>query len=244
MRGTEEPSIDVVDADVPDVDFIAQANERLLGASPRETLKWVYDTYGDDAVMATGFGPSGVVLMQLLSDINPGASVFYLDTDLLYPETYTLRDELAERFDITFVRVGALSLEEQAARHGDRLWERDPDRCCFLRKVQPLRQFLSDRKAWITGIRRDQSRVRAVTDIVGWDDANGLVKVNPLALWSEDDVWSYIHLNELPYNPLHDAGFPSIGCMPCTQAVAPGEDPRAGRWRGRSKTECGIHIKA
>lgn len=244
MRGTEATTVEEIEAASPDAEFIAQANARLLEASPRETLRWVYDTFGDDAVMATGFGPSGVVLMQIVSEINPGAQVFYLDTDLLYPETYALRDELAERFDIRFVRVGAPSLEDQAAQQGDRLWERDPDRCCFIRKVQPLRQFLAGRKAWITGIRRDQSHLRAVADVVGWDKANKLVKVNPLALWTEDDVWSYIHLNELPYNPLHDAGFPSIGCMPCTQAVAPGEDPRAGRWRGRAKTECGIHLKA
>lgn len=244
MRGTEATTTEETEAASPDAEFIAQANERLLDASPRETLRWVYDTFGDDAVMATGFGPSGVVLMQLVSEINPGAGVFYLDTDLLYPETYALRDELAERFDIRFIRVGAPSLKDQAAQHGDRLWERDPDRCCFIRKVQPLRQFLAGRRAWITGIRRDQSHLRAATDVVGWDKANKLVKVNPLALWTEDDVWSYIHLNELPYNPLHDAGFPSIGCMPCTQAVAPGEDPRAGRWRGRAKTECGIHLKA
>lgn len=244
MRGTEATTVEETEAVSPDAEFIAQANGRLLEASPRETLRWVYDIFGDEAVMATGFGPSGVVLMQLVSEINPGASVFYLDTDLLYPETYALRDELAERFDIRFVRVGAPSLEDQAAQQGDRLWERDPDRCCFIRKVQPLRQFLASRKAWITGIRRDQSHLRAVADVVGWDKANKLVKVNPLALWTEDDVWSYIHLNELPYNPLHDAGFPSIGCMPCTQAVAPGEDPRAGRWRGRAKTECGIHLKA
>ncbi|HMB89222.1 MAG TPA: phosphoadenylyl-sulfate reductase, partial [Rhodothermales bacterium] len=119
----------------------------------------------------------------------------------------------------------------------------DPDHCCALRKTLPLRRFLADKRAWITGLRRDQSPARAATGFAEWDATNGLVKLNPLAAWTEDLVWQYIHFHDLPYNRLHDKGYPSLGCMPCTRAVRPGEDPRAGRWPGFAKTECGIHLQ-
>jgi phosphoadenylyl-sulfate reductase (thioredoxin) len=123
------------------------------------------------------------------------------------------------------------------------LWGRDPDRCCDLRKVQPLRATLTAFDAWISAVRRDQTPDRADTPVVAWDGKFGLVKVNPLVRWTFDDVREYASTNDVPYNPLHDRGYPSIGCMPCTTPVAPGEDPRAGRWRGREKTECGLHIR-
>jgi phosphoadenosine phosphosulfate reductase len=155
-----------------------------------------------------------------------------------------LRHRLAERFELTFTRVhSGLSLEDQAATEGPNLWSTSPDRCCFIRKVLPLRRFLSTRSAWITGIRRDQSPTRKGIGIVSWDAANGLVKINPLARWTESDVWAYIRRYDLPYNPLHDEGYPSIGCIPCTRQVADGEDARAGRWRGHEKLECGIHVQ-
>lgn len=222
-------------------DFTA-LNTRFAPQSPRAILKWTAETFGDGAVMGTGFGASGVVLMDILSRARPGATVFYLDTDLLFPETYALRDRLAARFDLNIVRVhSGVSLDEQAETHGDRLWNRDPDRCCFIRKVKPLRTYLADKKAWITAIRRDQSPTRAGTEYVEWSSANNVVKVNPLADWTEDDIWSYIELQNLPYNPLHKEGFPSIGCMPCTERVNGSDDLRSGRWAGRSKTECGLH---
>jgi phosphoadenosine phosphosulfate reductase len=214
----------------------------LADSSPREILRWGLDTFGDGIVMATGFGPSGVVLAHLLSRLHPGTTVFYLDTDLLFPETLTLRDQLAERLGLSFTRVhSGVSLERQARQYGPELWANNPDRCCFVRKVLPLRRFLAGKEAWITGLRRDQSAARAQVEPVEWDTTHGLVKLNPLARWTADDVWSYIQMNELPYNTLHDRGYPSIGCKPCTHPVAHGEDERAGRWRGQDKTECGIH---
>lgn len=134
-----------------------------------------------------------------------------------------------------------LSLEEQTEQYDDELWKKDPDTCCHIRKVLPLRNFLSDKKAWISGVRRSQSETRKQTQTVEWDPENEVIKINPLATWTSEDVWDYIHINELPYNPLHDEGYPSIGCIPCTQPVHNGEDERAGRWRGSDKMECGIH---
>ena len=220
-----------------------ELNERFEHSSPREILKWGFETFGDDLVMATGFGPSGVVLSHLLSNLRPETTIFYLETDLLFLETYALRNELSERLGLSFTMVRSnVSLEQQTKEHGPRLWANEPNTCCFIRKVLPLRRFLADKKAWITGVRRDQSASRADTDIVGWDETNGLVKLNPLATWTNDEIWQYIHLHELPYNRLHDMGYPSVGCMPCTRPIAPDEDVRAGRWTGFNKTECGIHV--
>lgn len=183
--------------------------------------------------------------MHMVSEIAPETTIFYLDTDLLFPETYALRDELAERLGLRFTRVhSGLSVEAQAEEHGAALWSRNPDLCCQLRKVAPLRLFLATRQAWITAIRRDQTTARAGAGLVEWDRANGLVKLNPLAAWTSGRVWDYVLKHRLPYNPLHDQGYPSIGCWPCTRAVAAGDDPRSGRWAGKEKTECGIHLPA
>lgn len=225
-----------------DTTTLDDLNERFAGSSPREILRWGLETFGSDLVMATGFGPSGIVLMHLVSKLQPKIPILYLDTGLLFPETNTLREALEERLGISFQRHATdLSLEAQEAQHGPKLWRRNPDQCCFLRKVQPLQKALRDKRAWITGLRRDQSEARAHIQVVEWDGAYGLVKLNPLAHWQHDEIWSYIQLNDLPYNILHDEGYPSIGCVPCTRSVPPGESMRAGRWRGREKLECGIH---
>jgi len=222
---------------------IKQANATLEGSSPEAVLRWGFDNFAPSIVLATGFGPEGIVLMHLVSQIRPETIVFYLDTDLLFSNTYDLRDELVKRLGIRFERVySGISLPEQAFRHGDKLWERDPDTCCHIRKVIPQRQFLANYSAWITGIRRDQTAFRANTPLAGWDFANKMVKLNPLAAWTSDQVWEHIHANDLPYNILHDYGYPSIGCWTCTKEVAPGDDPRSGRWSGSIKTECGIHL--
>jgi phosphoadenosine phosphosulfate reductase len=183
------------------------------------------------------------VLMHLVSQVAPQTTVFYVDTGLLFDETYALRDTLAERLGLTFKRLATdLSVEAQAAQHGPRLWRREPDACCEIRKVAPLRAFLKTQRAWITAIRRDQTPQRAHAGLVEWDRNNGLVKLNPLARWTSEQVWAHISDHDLPYNTLHDQGFPSIGCWPCTAPVAAGDDPRSGRWAGTSKVECGIHI--
>ncbi len=219
-------------------------SEELERSSPREVLQWGIRNFAPDLALATGFGPSGVVLMHLISSLKPETPVFYLDTDLYFPETYALKDQIEQRFGIRFTVVPAsLSLDAQENLYGPALWEREPDKCCFLRKVLPLRHFLSTKKAWVSGIRRDQAASRAGTGIVEWDSANRLVKLNPLANWTSADVWSYVRTYDLPYNQLHDQGYPSVGCIPCTAPVAPGEDERSGRWRGHQKTECGIHLK-
>lgn len=221
---------------------IREAAQHLEGAYPEDVLAWGFETFGDGAAMATGFGPSGVSLMHMLARVKPDATVFYLDTDLLFPETHDLKRQLVRRLGIRIERVhSGLSLNEQGMQEGVNLWRTNPDRCCFLRKVEPLRRFLSDKDAWITGIRRDQSPTRRGIDVVEWDRTHDLVKINPMAGWTEDQIWQYINLHDLPYNALHDRGYPSVGCIPCTKPVEEGDDARAGRWKGHEKLECGIH---
>ena len=211
-------------------------------ASPQAVLRWAIEEFSPDVALATGFGAEGCVLVSMLSTINPATRIFYLDTDLLFPETYALRDQLEARYGVHFERrATTVSINDQAAQYGERLWERQPDLCCCLRKVEPLREMLKGLRAWITAIRRDQSPVRAVTDLVERDEKFGLIKINPLAGWSERDVWNYIAKHDVPYNKLHNMGYPSIGCVPCTTPVQIGETSRAGRWRGTGKSECGIH---
>jgi phosphoadenosine phosphosulfate reductase len=223
---------------------LAGASERLEGAGAEAVLLWAKEQFAPDISLACSFGgPSGMVLVDLAARVDLGAEIFYLDTNLLFPETYAVRDAVAERYGLNPVGYQSqLTLEEQAREHGEALWLSDPDRCCYLRKVEPNERALAGKRAWISGIRRDQSSTRRSVPIVEWDDGFGLVKLNPLATWSEADIWAYIRDNDLTYNSLHDDGYPSIGCIPCTRRVAPGEDPRAGRWAGFEKTECGIHV--
>jgi phosphoadenosine phosphosulfate reductase len=184
-----------------------------------------------------------MVIIDMASRLNENFRLFTLDTELLFPETYSLIDRIEERYGITIERVySALSPEEQERQHGPALWSRDPDSCCNLRKVEPLRRKLSELDAWITSIRRDQTSSRATARRVEWDAKFGLVKINPIVDWNVKQVWRYIHDHDVPYNPLHNQNYPSIGCTHCTRAVSPGEDARAGRWAGFAKTECGLHI--
>jgi phosphoadenylyl-sulfate reductase (thioredoxin) len=185
----------------------------------------------------------GCVIVDLVARASLPVDLFTLDTELLFPETYDLWRRLEERYGTTIRAVRPQhSVTEQARLEGPELWGRDPDRCCDLRKMQPLRATLASFDAWISAIRRDQTPERAAAPVVGWDGKFGLVKVNPLVQWTFGDVRAYVKRHDVPYNALHDQGYPSIGCMPCTTPVAPGEDPRAGRWRGREKKECGLHI--
>ena len=207
-----------------------------------EILDWALHRFDGKIEMASGFGPEGMVLIDMAAQLRPDLRVFTLDTGLLFPETYALMDEVEERYGIQVERLApALSVEVQEREHGPALWTRDPDGCCAMRKIQPLRRKLATLDAWITAIRRDQTRARAGAQKVEWDPKFGLIKINPLCDWTTEMVWQYVRDNDVPYNPLHDEGFPSIGCWPCTRAVRPGEDPRAGRWSGLGKTECGLH---
>jgi phosphoadenosine phosphosulfate reductase len=210
--------------------------------TPEAVLRRALEEFGNEVALATGFGAEGCALVHMLAQINRDVRIFYLDTDLLFPETYALRDQLASRYNVHFERrASKLSLPQQAREFGDRLWERRPDLCCKLRKVQPLEEIVSDLRAWITAIRRDQTPARAAAGIIERDQRFGLIKINPLANWSAIHVWDYIAKHDVPYNPLYATGYSSIGCVPCTTPVQNGEDPRAGRWRGSTKTECGLH---
>jgi phosphoadenosine phosphosulfate reductase len=222
---------------------LPRISHRFEQREPHELLRWGLATFGEEIVLATGFGLSGIVLMHIVAALRPRTAVFYLQTDLLFPETMTLRDRLAERLGLRFVEIlPEISLTDQQRQYGPDLWHQKPDLCCQLRKVQPLRRFLAEKKAWITGIRRDQSPTRSRVSLLEWDQANQVIKFNPLAGWSRDQVWRYIQRHDLPYNQLHDQGYASIGCWPCTRAISAGEDERAGRWAGLSKNECGIHF--
>jgi len=215
---------------------------RLERATPREVIQWAVERFYPRLTMATAFGPEGCVLLHLLSEIEPRVRVFNLDTGYQFPETLELRDRIAERYGIEVEMLRPeMTVAEYEARHGGPLYVANSDQCCYDRKIVPLRRALVGYDAWITAIRADQSPQRASAPIVGPDPKFGLVKVNPLLRWTKRDVWAFIVTNDVPYNPMHDRGYPSIGCWPCTRAVATGEDERAGRWAGQAKTECGLH---
>ena len=227
-----------------DLHLIQQQNQALETQSPQEVLRFALTAYFPHIVLASSFGAEDVALIDMLSRINAAVPILYLDTDFLFAETYATRDALVKRYGIAPIQVKSLlTPEQQAAQFGDKLWERQPDECCNQRKVEPLARALKPYKAWITGIRREQSARRATAKIIEWDSQFELVKFNPLARWTNEDVWTYLKLYDVPYNPLHDQGYPSLGCTYCTRAVQPGEDPRAGRWAGFEKTECGLHPK-
>ena len=200
-------------------------------------LAFMVDRFHPRLAVACSFQKEASVVLDLLLKIAPDAHVFTLDTHVLFPETYATWREVEKRYGITIEVHQGPSLERQASLHGDRLWERDPDACCDLRKVQPLERALAGVDAWISGVRREQGAERAKTPKLAWDTRHELWKANPLADWSERDVWRYITEHDLPYNPLHDQGYASIGCTHCTQPGA----GREGRWAGTGKTECGLH---
>jgi phosphoadenosine phosphosulfate reductase len=223
-----------------DIDAEAVAAE-LEGRTAAEALEWSFENFGERLYIACSFQKTTSVMVDLAAKVNPQARFFYLDTDVLFPETYETRDALAARYGIEFDRFHNLTIAEQARLHGDELWRRNPDACCGLRKVEPMRDALSDVDCWVSGIRREDSQTRARAPKFGWDKRFDLWKLNPLADWSERDVWNYINENRIPYNELHDRGYPSIGCTHCTQPVGPGQPARSGRWAGVSKSECGIN---
>lgn len=217
-------------------------SEPTTGQPPEEILRWAFQAFGDKVTMASSFGLEDVAMIDMASRVYHQPDVFFLDTDLLFHETYQTVKAIEERYAVNLRRIRPqFSLQEQADQYGEELWARDPNQCCDLRKVRPLAAALEGYEAWITGVRREQSPTRANAQAVEWDEKHGLVKINPLVLLTSDDVWDWVRENDVPYNPLHDQGFPSIGCMPCTRAVKPGEDPRAGRWAGFNKQECGLH---
>lgn len=223
-------------------DEVEAAARALEGRAPLDALVWAAERFAPRLGFATGFGAEGCVLIDLVGRHRLPIDIFTLDTGVLFPETYALWRRLEHKYHLTIRSVQPVAtLAEQAAAHGDALWEREPDRCCRLRKVEPLAREAAKLDAWVTAIRRDQTPERATAQVVERDAKFGLVKINPLVGWTTRDVWAYLLEHGVPYNPLHDLGYPSIGCQPCTSPVADGEDPRAGRWRGSAKTECGLH---
>jgi phosphoadenosine phosphosulfate reductase len=228
---------------IPGAALAATLDERFAETSAEEIIAWVANEYRGRLAISCSFGgPSGMVLVDLALKIDRTIPIVYVDTDYLFPETYATVRAVEEHYGIGVLGFrSALSPHTQELLHGTALWERDPDLCCSLRKVEPMRTALAGYSAYLTGLRRDQSDTRTQTPLVQWDAKFGLLKLNPLATWSEAKIWSHIVTNKLPYNPLHDRGYPSIGCTNCTRAVAPGEDARAGRWSGSDKIECGLH---
>lgn len=207
-----------------------------------DLTRFALESFGGDIAIASSFGAEDMVLIDLAARSGLPFRIFTLDTDFLFPETYALIEEVESRYGAVVERCrAALTPNEQALVHGEALWAREPDRCCAIRKVEPLKAKLRTLRAWITGIRRDQAPTRANARKLEWDEKFELWKFNPIADWTSDDVWSYIRAGSIPYNVLHDRNYPSIGCTWCTRPVNPGEDPRAGRWTGFEKTECGLH---
>jgi len=220
---------------------LAQAADRRFSAAhPIETLAWSARTFGSRLVIASSMADE--VVIHLASRAAPGIDVVFLDTGYHFPETLEFRREVAARHDVNVIDVTpVLSVVEQDERFGPNLYERDPDACCDMRKVQPLARALEPYDAWVSGVRRDEAATRADTRTVMWDAPRGKVKVNPIAAWTEREVADYAAANGLRFNPLRQLGFLSIGCGPCTRAVRPGEEARSGRWAGFAKTECGLH---
>lgn len=222
-----------------------EADRELSEAPPERILQWVGENFGKRAGISCSFGgPGGVVLAHMASQFAPESKILFVDTGFLFPETYALRDRLEAEWGLRVVTAEPdLSPSKQEELYGPRLWERDPGLCCHLRKVEPMAKLLAQVDCWVTALRRDQSPTRAGVrrfELHEVSPLHSVLKVNPLADWSGADVWNYVHERGLPYNPLLDDGYPSLGCIYCT-ARADGPDERAGRWKGTSKTECGLH---
>ena len=218
------------------------SDEQIEAMSAEDVVRWAYSEYGEKLCLTCSWQKQSSVLVHMVCELGLDIDVIELDTHLFFRESYETRDRLVERYGLNLIRPQIPTVAEQHRAEGPNLWERDPDRCCHVRKVEPLVAALRPYGAWISGIRRDQSPSRAGTPKVQWSDRYGVQKIHPLADWDEKRVWAYIAVNEIPYNPLHDSGYRSIGCIPCTRPIAPDEEERAGRWAYSDKLECGIHL--
>jgi len=218
-----------------------QAGRDLETATAQDVLRWAVDTFGDKFAIASSMGDG--LLAHLAASVSPGIDILFLDTGYHFAETIGTRDAVAASYDVNVRTIlPLLTVAQQDAEHGPELWNRDPTSCCAMRKVEPLARALEPYVAWASGVRRDEAVTRRNTGVVEWDDKRGKVKVNPIATWTQADVDAYVEKHGVLVNPLAYDGYPSIGCAPCTHRVAPGEDPRSGRWSGQAKTECGIHV--
>ena len=220
---------------------LATLSSQFEPEDPRAIVRWAVDTFGDDLSVGASFGgASGMAILHMVAALKSDVHIFVLDTDYLFEETHQTMRNAVPALGLRNVNVfkSHLSHEEQARNHGSALWMRDPDLCCELRKIEPNRRALDGKSAWVSGLRRDQSEGRAETPIVSWAAKFSVVKINPLANWTEKQTWDYLIANKVPYNPLLDQGYTSIGCYNCT---IPGVQGRAGRWQGFEKEECGLH---
>ncbi len=227
---------------------IESLNQQLEGKTAQEIINFFDDNMGSDITFGTSLGAEDQVITQMIASMEAKTPIFTLDTGRLFPETYDLIDSTAQKFNISIKPYSPVNteVEEMVVEHGMNLFYKSIDlrhTCCQTRKLNPLKRALEGRKAWFTGLRKSQSVTRIDMQIVEWDANSGMLKVNPLIDWSEEMVWDYIKTNGIPYNPLHDKDYPSIGCQPCTRAVMPGEDVRAGRWSWENPDtrECGLH---
>ncbi|MDX6202465.1 MAG: phosphoadenosine phosphosulfate reductase [Frankiales bacterium] len=231
---------ELVDYTAAMADFATRAGERLEGATPIEILEWAAETFGDGLVVATSLQDS--VTVDLASRVRPGIDVVFLDTGYHFAETIGMRDAVSSAYPVTFLNITPKqSVAEQDAQHGRDLWRTNPDQCCALRKVKPLEDALAPYTAWISGLRRVEAVTRRNAKAVEWDAKREMVKINPIVAWDDEELDKYIAHRGILINPLQYDGYPSIGCAPCTRRVAPGDDPRSGRWAGSGKVECGLH---
>lgn len=224
-------------------DELAAVNQQLANETPQNILRWAIERFYPRLTMATAFGAEGCCLIHMIAEIQPKVRIFNLETGYQFPETLELRERIKERYgiEVEYARPDT-TVEEYETTHGGPLYVLQSDRCCHDRKIVPLQRAIVGYDAWISAIRRDQTKERGQASVVQWDAKFELTKINPLLSWTKKEVWGFIYKNNVPYNPLHDRGYPSIGCWPCTRAVTEGEDERAGRWSGSAKKECGLHI--
>ena len=215
----------------------------LEPATAEELLRWAGETFGPELCLTCSWQKQSSALVHMLSETGVSCDVIELDTELFFRETYETRDRLVERYGFNLIRPKIISVAEQHLREGPNLWEREPDRCCHIRKVEPLLRALEPYGAWISGVRREQSPSRAGLKKIQWSERYGVWRIHPFADWDEKRVWAYLKVNEIPYNPLHEIGYRSIGCIPCTRPTRPDEEERAGRWAGSDKLECGLHME-
>ena len=218
---------------LPDLDFEAMSADELIA--------WAHSFFWPRLCLTCSWQKQSSVLVHMVAELGLRMDTVELDTHLFFRESYETRERLVEKYALKLIQPGIPSIAEQHRAEGANLWERDPDRCCHIRKVEPLVNALAPYDAWISGIRRDQSPSRSGIRKIEWSERYGVFKIHPLADWDEKRVWAYIEVNEIPYNPLHDAGYRSIGCIPCTRPTNPEDEERAGRWAGSDKLECGIH---
>jgi phosphoadenosine phosphosulfate reductase len=216
--------------------------EKLEEKSAEEIIRWAVEKFGNKLAIGCSLGAEDMVIMDIAVKIKPDIPFLFIDTDFHFKDTLDTLERAKQRYNANIITVKSeYTPEEQAKKFGPQLFFTDPNLCCTLRKVLPIKSALSNYHAWITGIRREQAPTRRNAKVVEKDKVFGLIKINPLVRWTFDEVWNYIRKNNVPYNRLHDLGYPSIGCAPCTQPVRPGQDLRAGRWAGTGKTECGLH---